>query len=364
VPGSQEENIYTPQILSTYFNKFANNGQGNVIYKNRTLLQGDLGQQVPAVKHGNGKDWWLLIQSRNTNCFYPVLLTDTGLQVMASQTCGGQPVGDTDITSVAFSPDGSKFAHFAVYGGLNIYNFDRCTGELSSPIYYPLDIAKDSSWLGNGIAFSPNSRFLYVSATKIVLQFDMWASNILASIDTVAVYDGFKFPLGSYFDEAQLGPDGKIYISCGNSELDYHVIKNPDGKGDSCSFAQHSILLTSPSVCVPYFPNYRLGALTGSACDTITGLNEVARAAKEQILKVFPNPATDITTVDYGFTDWNKTQPNLEICNTLGQTVYSQVLPMYSGFQKIDVSRFADGMYTVFIKRDNVVVATQKLVKQ
>ena len=120
--------------------------------------------------------------------------------------------------------------------------------------------------------------------------------------------------------------------------------------------------MPSLSVGVPSFPNYRLGALPSGACDTLTGLNEVERDAKEQIIKVYPNPAADYIVVDYGFTDWNKAQPNLEICNALGQIVYTQVLPMYSGVQKIDLNEFATGVYTVFIKRSGGVVGAQKLV--
>jgi hypothetical protein len=192
----------------------------------------------------------------------------------------------------------------------------------------------------------------------------MWTNDIPTSVDTIAKYDGYKRPLGSYFDEEQLAPDGKIYISCGNSEADYHVINNPNGKGDSCNFVQHGLLLPTLSSCVPSFPNYRLGALQGSPCDTISGLSELARAAKEQIIKVYPNPATDYVIVDYGFTDWNREQPNLEICNTLGQIVYTQKLPMYSGYQKIDLSNFANGIYTVYIKRQNGVIASGNLVKE
>jgi len=104
--------------------------------------------------------------------------------------------------------------------------------------------------------------------------------------------------------------------------------------------------------------------LQGSPCDTLSGLKEIQRAAKEQILKIYPNPAADYTIIDYGFTDWNKGQPDLEICNALGQMVYGQALPMYSGYQKIDVSSFAAGVYTVFIKRQGGVVASGRLVKE
>ena len=68
--------------------------------------------------------------------------------------------------------------------------------------------------------------------------------------------------------------------------------------------------------------------------------------------------------MDYGFTDWNKGAVSLEITNALGQVVYTQALPMYSGFQRLDVSRFASGMYDIAIKRNAALVAAAKLVKE
>jgi hypothetical protein len=37
---------------------------------------------------------------------------------------------------------------------------------------------------------------------------------------------------------------------------------------------------------------------------------------------------------------------------------------MYSGFQKIDVSQFAAGLYTACIKRNNAIVAVAKFARQ
>lgn len=73
IPGSQGEDIYCSKTLTTYLDMSANNGNGNVIYKNRAIIEGDLGEQLAAVRHGNGKYWWILVQQRNTNCFYRVL---------------------------------------------------------------------------------------------------------------------------------------------------------------------------------------------------------------------------------------------------------------------------------------------------
>ncbi len=85
---------------------------------------------------------------------------------------------------------------------------------------------------------------------------------------------------------------------------------------------------------------------------------------REMQLRVFPNPATDVVTVDYCFTDWSKGNTQLEITNTIGQVVYAQELPQYSGFQKVNVSSFARGSYTVYIKRGNAVVAREKMMKE
>ena len=272
-----------------------------------------------------------------------------------------------------FSPDGSRFVYLSYFNGLNIFDFDRCTGSLSNLRQIYLDSIDDSltTYYGYGvimgIAISPNSRFLYLSLDHHVYQLDLWSDDIYGHIDTIATYDGWYWytPLiGSYFGSCQLGPDGRIYISCNSNIPYYHVINNPDDSGAACNLVQRGVPLPVTEQGLPNYPNYRLSALTGSACDTLSALNEVQRAAKEQILNVYPNPAADYAIVDYGFTDWSKGNVYLELCNTLGQTVYTQALPMYSGLQKIDVSNLAGGMYMVFIKRCGAVIATSKLVRQ
>ena len=187
-------------------------------------------------------------------------------------------------------------------------------------------------------------------------------------MDTVGVYDGTHdiYPLAvNNFFLAQLGPDGKIYINATNGIQSLHVINQPDLPGDSCQFAQHSFNLnTFNKESLPNFPNYRLGSLKESPCDTLSTMTTEVRGIKEQILKVFPNPAVDLVTVDYGFTDWNKGAVSLEITDALGQVIVTQLLPMYSGYQRLDISRFASGLYNVAIKRSGATVAVAKLVKQ
>ena len=151
---------------------------------------------------------------------------------------------------------------------IDIFNFDRCTGELNSLVQIAM---QDSAWSG-GAAISPNSRYLYIPSFEVVYQYDLWAPDIEASRDTVAVWDGFSEDgfFSTTFYLAQLAPDGKIYINSNNSVSYLHVIEQPDLPGDSCQVCQHCVdLPTKNSFSLPNFPNYRLSHLEGSPCDTL-----------------------------------------------------------------------------------------------
>src|ERR1043165_686017 len=357
------------KLLVTLVDMSANSGHGKVLYKNRPIIEGDsLAGEVMATKHANGRDWWILIQKRNTNCYYRILLDNTGPHLLPNMTCAGEVMNWGEIAATCFSPDGSKYVCLCTNEGLDIYDFDRCEGTLANSIYLPLPVLRDSDWICVGAAMSSNSRFLYTSITKHLYQFDLWDSDVFSSIDTIGIYNGEHLPqtpgIRNLFDIQQLAPDGKIYMSCGNAVSYFHVINNPDEKGALCNFSQNGLHLPALANSVPNFPNYRLGALTGSACDTLTTVNGVTYAEKEKLLKVFPNPATDVVTIDYGFIDWNKGEVNLEIANEQGRLVYAQHIPMYSGFQKINVAQFVAGLYSASIKRNDAIVVTAKFTKQ
>ncbi len=348
-----------------------NNGFGQVIKKNQVINNDSLAYgYLSDVKHGNGRDWWIVHPYYINNCYYEFLLTDTGIGLTGVQCIGDSMFGYGDLGTSCFSPDGGKYFWVNSTDGIHMFDFDRCTGVLSNPQHIPFPIPGfgDSITPIAGIAVSPSNQYLYIVGNVMILQYDLLASNIGVSADTVGVFDGtydiYPQNLNTFF-LAQLGPDGKIYINSTNGTQTLHVINRPDQKGDSCLFARHSFdLHTFNESSLPNFPNYRLDALQGSPCDTLSTMTTEVRSIKEKILKVFPNPASDIVTVDYGFTDWNKGAVSLEITDALGQLVYTQSLPMYSGYQRLDVSRFASGLYNVAIKRSGAAVAVAKLVKE
>ena len=109
-----------------------------------------------------------------------------------------------------------------------------------------------------------------------VYQFDLWASDIVASQIKVASWDGFLNPVAILFRTCQLGPDCKIYILSGGDTRYYHIIHNPDEPGLACNFEQRGLVLPIPSGArIPYFPNYRLGPIDnpGVPCSPVVSVS-------------------------------------------------------------------------------------------
>jgi hypothetical protein len=100
----------------------------------------------------------------------------------------------------------------------------------------------------------------------------MEANDISESRFVVASYDGFltEHGLNTTFYQQILGPDGRIYMTSTNGSRYLHIIRNPENLGFDCNVLQHSITLpTVHAWAVPNFPNYRLGPVDGSICDTL-----------------------------------------------------------------------------------------------
>jgi len=68
----------------------------------------------------------------------------------------------------------------------------------------------------------------------------------------------------------------------------------------------------------------------------------------EESISIFPNPANDFLTIDFG----ENTLQNfdMEILNTLGQSIFYKRINSTSGLEEINVAQFAQGVYFLKIK--------------
>lgn len=263
-------------IYYTLIDMQANHGLGRVIRKNQIILPCYGSYAIPtAVKHGNGRDWWIISGDLFEPLIYVFLLDPTGLHGPYKKHMEYSFPGLDNSGLCIFSPDGRTYVRSDAERGLYIYDFDRCTGEFYNLRILPLYDGNTLPEVKTFLAFSPNSRYLYLSSFFLIVALDLYAPNPTVNLDTIAQFDGFSSPnppFRTLFLLPNLAPDGKIYYSMANSTLSLHVIHNPDLPGLSADVHQHGIDIPRFNVgTMSVYPNYRLGEWEGSPCDTLNG---------------------------------------------------------------------------------------------
>ncbi len=283
-------NCIVRDFLLTTIDMNANQGLGKVVEKNLPVLTGCF-QVACANRHANGRDWWLLLGDNQQDTFYRFLVTPDSLEGPWIQAIENPSIDSFFFCGWSrFSPDGSRFAINSCRTGVAVYDFDRCTGLLSN-----LRFAPRTNWdYTTGVAFSPNSQYLYVDSGfgHYLEQFDLNGPDLESSKITVAEWDGFSTEFGnSIFAWSQHGPDGKIYLSAGDANY-AHIIEYPDRAGTACKVVQRAIEFpTRGAMSGIYFPNYRLGPLDNSSCDTL-GLDNLPVALFRYELADTADPLT------------------------------------------------------------------------
>jgi len=121
-----------------------------------------------------------------------------------------------------------------------------------------------------------------------------------------------------------------------------HVINEPDLPGSACDFQQHAIELPTYNFnSLPNHPNYHLGPVDGSVCDSLginVGVPDLGAAFS---VSVFPNPSAGAFTLSYpsigqaGF---------LEVRDLSGHLVIQEQLPPWSQVHAVELDGAA-GLY-------------------
>ncbi|HND72765.1 MAG TPA: hypothetical protein PLM03_12235, partial [Bacteroidia bacterium] len=98
-----------------------------------------------------------------------------GPMLVDSQNIGPKSTRNTSAGGFAkFSPDGNQWAWFTTENGLNLFDFNRENGELSNQKLLMIPHRR----VFTGLEFSPNSRFIYISAHDSLFQIDTWDSEL------------------------------------------------------------------------------------------------------------------------------------------------------------------------------------------
>jgi gliding motility-associated-like protein len=224
----------------------ARGGLGDVTSTKGVMLPtptigGKITEKLTAVRHANGRDYWIVVHGWQSNAFYSFLLSPGGVSTTpvisnagSVHQGGGSFFGAGNaIGCMKVSPDGRHLALAQRDNLTELYDFDNATGGVSN--YVSLD-----AWSYNyGVEFSPDNSRLYVSLilNGQLLQFDLLAGSgaaIRASRRVVGT--------GERSGTLQRGPDNKIYLALLN--LPYlDVISNPNALGTACNYRSNAVLL-------------------------------------------------------------------------------------------------------------------------
>nr|MBK9653832.1 T9SS type A sorting domain-containing protein [Bacteroidota bacterium] len=361
-------------------NNFQTNGV--VISKNNLLLSRTLSDCLNAVRHGNGRDWWIITRLGAiipNDTFFVWLLEPNGISGPYKQHAGiSKPDG---IQRSTFNNDGSQFTEVSYSGKIEEFNFDRCTGTITSNriIRNPFFGSYLTFW---HVTYSSKGKYLYVSHYNIntdssfIFQLDMDLQDPWLNRDTIWAITPWQGPF------LKLGPDKRIYVAHADIKYSFPyypypsnyftnkithlgVINQPDSPAVSCDFQPYSFYLGPNArtyTGTSNLPDYNLGPLVGSGCDTLS----------------LPNPSQGGalgTMSAYYHHDWQTIFVNAQ--NLKGQNVTISVydglgslklkvesLKAVGGYftQNINATNWPAGLYLIELKTENEKIAC-KVVK-
>lgn len=282
VPGEQ----YLPHLYQTKLVRTDEFPYAEVIEKKKLVFSDTLDQGLSAVRHANGRDWWIVLNSRNKEEQFVLLYDIYGVHYIKSQDLSTQENTTIGKGKSLFSPSGNLYAKIKYsysetppyYSHLLVYEFDRCTGNfvplISHQDSFPIPLILTPSL---GLGFSSNSRFLYVSDAFALYQFDLFSDDITSSRSKLFDYYNQPEPEPGTFltlvEYPSLTPNGEILVGGAGSYPHLHKVANPNQRADTSSFIWRAIVgLQNTDGYFPNIPHYSIGPLEESPCDTL-GIN-------------------------------------------------------------------------------------------
>ncbi|MBL7913493.1 MAG: T9SS type A sorting domain-containing protein [Bacteroidia bacterium] len=378
---------YSIGLLYSIVDIRGDNGLGAVVQKNIPLLGSiRMVDCLTAIKHGNGRDWWVIArpspvqQPTYNNIWNIFLISPTGITSSSVQNVG--ELNGTNLGNIAVSPDGSKICFTNLGGLIENYDFDRCTGLLSNPVLIEPQLTIGPYPYYWSSEFSQSGRYLYVTSSTVIgklWQYDTWASNIAASKTLIWQMTFPPATIGS----VKRGPDNKIYLSCAwndstnsnnypypptayyTENMNLSVINSPDSAGTACDFQPWSFYLGGKRTYwgLPNNPDYDLPTLAGSPCDTLVSQNELAGAATVGSLHVYYHPAWEKAFINAS--NLKGKSGKLLVYDMHGKVVHSEPLRILNGYYTRDLSMigYAKGMYLITIQTEKERLTKKVMVE-
>lgn len=193
-------------------------------------------EKITTTSHGNGVDYWILIQVNNEMFSYLVDQNGISNSPVVSQL----PIINSNSTfdprgKIKVSPNGSKVAYTNYTGeyignqslkGLFVGDFNNFTGQCLNVMQLTNPINDNNFYYG--LEFSPNNDMIYYSTsdynnttTKSVYRINLSNMTLPALVTNNLPYSGTRYT------DLQLAMDNRIYVNS-NENRKISVINLPD----------------------------------------------------------------------------------------------------------------------------------------
>lgn len=303
-------------------------------------------------RHSNGKDWWFIANTMEQK-FHIYHIDSSGISLIDTPNIGS-PVNKYLLGSgqSVFSTDGKKLAYIYEEDGLRLMDFNNSTGEITN-FRYDSTVALSETSFRRGVAFSGNDRFLYVNVGGFILyQYD-FVNNDLKSKEVIWEYDDLRdrtpdgFQL--YLNYLQLGPDCKIYGAQPNGLPYFHIVHNPNGKGEESRFELGFETPAYTAGATITHPHWRTATPYEDWCDTVrytTATTNPNTLFKDHWM-VYPNPARDEISITY--TQEPVRISSVSLYDQQGKLILRNEGNNSSGITRLNISAISSGMYFLHI---------------
>jgi hypothetical protein len=356
-------------------------GLGDVVEmeKNRQL-PGSFTEQLTAIRHANGRDYWVLVHEWPGAYFQVFLVDPTGAR-LAQRVAVGPELRQVDFFSalsgfLRASPDGRHLAYSTPSRELplSLFDFDPATGQISH--YVPLGQLLD----GGGVAFSPDNTKLYAQDYRffnrergernVVVQYDLQAGDdaaIAASGQSVvagnpATNINSKEQEATGFYAWQIGLDGRLYGASGYEDPgtsvvgdNLYVIPYPNRRGYACGIRYQTVDFR-PGQLGPGLPNFLQHYFNG-----LEAAPEPGSPCEQAKVSIFPNPATESFRVQVG--GGCDGAYSLIIYDVLGRRILARSVAETLHERQVNIASLAAGVYWVDVQVGSVYRSRHKLLK-
>jgi hypothetical protein len=356
--GRREHNVAVHVRDKLYLSRFLVDKQGaEALSTNEVLIDAEI-ERFVAVRHGNGRDWWVLCPAILSDQWYVIHIHPEGYSVELINTFEGKFNTQhcaRGMPSLAISPRGDLISRWNGNCGLRVYSWDRCGGQLEYLNSWTVDRIAWKRWGVGSTIFSPSGRYIYTNDHLAVYRLDTEASS--PTLDTMFMASRIW---GTPLNQMGLGADGRIYISQPGSDSVMAVIHAPDLWGNLPYIVPRGYSIGRLyRGTMPVYVNRQAGALSDSPCDSLVVSVDnpaITGTPAQPDIYVYPNPASHEFIVEAPPTYDLR---NYILFNTLGEEVSSGSLMQD---RRIRVAGLPAGWYLLFLNPEADDMAILKVI--